>query len=51
MHSKNITALIIVMLVAGAFLYAASGKMFVRYSWDMIVEQEEFAKFSMEGRT
>lgn len=32
MHRKNITALIIVMLVAGAFLYAASGKMFVRYS-------------------
>jgi carbamoyl-phosphate synthase large subunit len=27
------------------------GKMFVRYSWDMIVEQDEFAKFSMEGRT
>lgn len=32
MRRKNITTLIITMLVAGAFLYAASGKMFVRYA-------------------
>ena len=33
MRRKNLTALIVMMLVAGAFLYAASGMMFVRYSY------------------
>ena len=33
MRRKNITTLIVMLLVAGAFLYAASGKMFVRYSY------------------
>ncbi|MBO5830938.1 MAG: hypothetical protein J6R01_04975 [Alistipes sp.] len=32
MRRKNITTLLVMMLVAGAFLYAASGKMFVRYA-------------------
>ena len=34
MRRKNLTALIVMMLVAGAFLYAASGMMFVRYSYN-----------------
>ena len=33
MRRKNLTTLIVMMLVAGAFLYAASGMMFVRYSY------------------
>ena len=33
MRRKNLTTLIVMILVAGAFLYAASGKMFVRYSY------------------
>lgn len=32
MRRKNITTLLVLMLVAGAFLYAASGKMLVRYA-------------------
>ena len=32
MRRKNIATLIVLMLVAGLFLYAASGKMFIRYS-------------------
>lgn len=32
MRRRNILTLIVLMLVAGVFLYAASGKMFIRYS-------------------
>ncbi len=38
MRRRNTFTLIVLMLVAGAFLYAASGKMFIRYSTHSEVE-------------
>lgn len=38
MRRRNILTLIVLMLVAGVFLYAASGKMFIRYSTTPEVE-------------